>query len=199
MQYSDIQYERSTVLPTRSNVFDHASVNSMLDRIDEQLEDFIKRMALQGFSDPVISYRVDTKYAAQVWDIPIMLPFERFDNRESIKELVELFHANHRRVFNVEDRGSPVEFTNWTGKVVLKIPKVASNITQSRLKAIQSERKVYFSPEREMNTQVFRGENFAIGEMIHGPAIIEEPTTTIVVPPKASLSLTESLNYIVRF
>jgi len=199
MQYSDIQYERSIVFPARSNAFDYASVNSVLDRVDEQLKDFIKRMALQGFSEPVISYRVDTKYAAQVWDIPIILPFNRFDNRESIKELVELFHANHRRVFNVEDRSSPVEFTNWTGKVVLKIPKATSNIKQSRLKAIRSERKVYFSPEHEINTQIFRGENFSIGEMINGPAIIEEPTTTIVVPPMASLSLTESLNYVVRF
>jgi N-methylhydantoinase A len=199
MQYSDIQYERSIVLPARSNAFDYVGVNGVLDKVDEQLEDFIKRMALQGFSDPVISYRVDTKYAAQVWDIPITLPFNRFDNSESIKELVELFHANHRRVFNVEDRASPVEFTNWTGKVVLKIPKVTSNMKQSRLKPTQSERATYFNPKDEVNTPIFRGENFLIGEMIHGPAIIEEPTTTIVVPPGASLHLTESLNYVVHF
>ena len=199
MQYSDIQYERSIMLPMRSNSFDCGSVNDLLDRLDLELKEFTARLASKGFANSVVSYRVDTKYATQVWDMPIILPFKRFNTNDSVRDLIELFHTSHQRVFNVDDRASPVEFTNWTARLVVTIPKTNPQIQQSRFKPTLSQRLAYFNPDDETITQVFRGEKFSIGEKIEGPAIIEEPTTTIVVPPNASLSLNESLNYVVQF
>jgi len=47
-------------------------------------------------------------------------------------------------------------------------------------------------------TPVFRGTELAPGAFIAGPAIIEEPTTTIVVYPKMSASVSPSGHYILR-
>jgi len=44
----------------------------------------------------------------------------------------------------------------------------------------------------------FRGSELAPGAVIAGPAIIEEPTTTIVVYPKMSASVSPSGHYILR-
>jgi N-methylhydantoinase A len=199
MQYSDIQYEHATMLPMRSSKFSHARVNQALDTLDLELTDFSDRLSSKGFSSASISYRVDAKYAAQVWDIPIKLPFQRFQSSESVDELVELFHANHQRVFNITDRSSSVEFTNWIGTVTVKIPKTETRIRKTDVKSENFQRPAYFDPNETLNTQVLRGENFSVGTNIRGPAIIEEPTTTIVLPPKASLTLSESANYVVQF
>ncbi|MDC1127985.1 hydantoinase/oxoprolinase family protein [Gammaproteobacteria bacterium] len=199
MQYSDIQYEHATMLPMRSSKFSHARVNQALDTLDLELTDFSDRLSSKGFSSASISYRVDAKYAAQVWDIPIKLPFQRFQSSESVDELVELFHANHQRVFNITDRSSSVEFTNWIGTVTVEIPKTETRIRKTDVKSENFQRPAYFDPNETLNTQVLRGENFSVGTNIRGPAIIEEPTTTIVLPPKASLTLSESANYVVQF
>lgn len=199
MQYSDIKYEHAAMLPMRSSEFRYTSVNETLDTLDLELTNFADRLSSKGFSDASISYRVDAKYAAQVWDIPIKLPFKRFQSLESVTQLVELFHANHQRVFNVKDRDSPVEFTNWTGTVTVKIPKVETRIRKTGVKPVASQRLAYFDPNEAITAQVLRGENFSVGTNVQGPAIIEEPTTTIVLPPKALLTLNESANYVVRF
>jgi N-methylhydantoinase A len=45
---------------------------------------------------------------------------------------------------------------------------------------------------------VFRGDALAPGDFIAGPAIIEEPTTTIVVYPDMSAQVSASGHYILR-
>jgi N-methylhydantoinase A len=47
-------------------------------------------------------------------------------------------------------------------------------------------------------TPVFRGSELEPGAMITGPAIIEEPTTTIVVYPHMSASVSPSGHYILK-
>ncbi len=197
MQYSDIQYERATMLPMRSSEFQYNNVNKVLNSLDLKLTNFSDRLSSKGFSDASITYRVDAKYAAQVWDIPIKLPFNRFKSVESVAELVELFHVNHQRVFSVEDRDSPVEFTNWTGTVTVKIPKAEERIAKTRTMPETFQRTAYFDPNKKTNTKILRGENYSAGMAIEGPAILEESTTTIVLPPRSLLRVNESGNYVV--
>jgi N-methylhydantoinase A len=45
---------------------------------------------------------------------------------------------------------------------------------------------------------VFRGDALAPGSFIAGPAIIEEPTTTIVVYPRMSALVSPSGHYILK-
>jgi len=48
------------------------------------------------------------------------------------------------------------------------------------------------------NTLVFRGIDLPPGAFIAGPAIIEEPTTTIVVYPQMSATVSPSGHYILK-
>ena len=59
-------------------------------------------------------------------------------------------------------------------------------------------RDCYFIETGRVPTAIHRGERLAPGAHIEGPAIIEEPTTTIVVYAGGYADLTAAGNYLLR-
>ena len=70
--------------------------------------------------------------------------------------------------------------------------------SRSRKPKPWARRAAYFGPDDLRNTPVFRGIDLAPGAVIAGPAIIEEPTTTIVVYPQMSATVSPSGHYILK-
>ncbi len=200
MQFSDIQLEQSANAPTRSSNFDRAAVNTALDSIDRELELFAGRLAARGFHERRTEYRVEAHYAAQVWDISVPLPSSRLTNPAEVELLVEAFHANHRRIFSVDDRASPVEFLNWTGRLSLPLPQTETSAAARSIHATQATtRSACFDIDDRRETVVHRGDGIQVGDTIIGPAIIEEETTTVVIPPGAQAVLTVADSYYITY
>ena len=200
MQFSDIQVEQSATLPTRSDSFDRDAVNRCLDEIDENLAVFAEKLAARGFDERTTHYRVDAHYAAQVWDIAVDLPASRVESTTVVDELIEAFHANHRRIFSVEDRASPIEFLNWTGRLAISLPQ--ANVTASAtVDAVgaRTTRTALFDIDDARETMIVRGDTVSVGELIVGPAIIEEATTTLVLPPGAHATLSSADSYMIEW
>jgi N-methylhydantoinase A len=57
-------------------------------------------------------------------------------------------------------------------------------------------RACYFTETGRTQTAIYRGGRLQPGAVIAGPAIVEEPTTTIVVYPGLSARLSAAGNYI---
>lgn len=200
MQFSDIQMEASRTIPTRSDTFDQNSVNQGLAEIDADLETFATKLAARGFTDNTSSYRTDAHYAAQVWDIAIDLPSSRFESGADIEALNEAFHQNHERVFNIDDRASPIEYLNWTGRLSVALPQSSSgNMTSASSTGAKADRQAFFDLENAQKTHILRGNDITNGQDIVGPAIIEEETTTVVLPPGTSGRLTSNGNYVIEW
>jgi len=200
MQFSDIQVEQSMTVPTRSDSFDRDAVNRCLDEIDKSLARFAEKLASRGFDQHDTHYRVDAHYAAQAWDIAIDLPAARLDSAALIDELIEAFHANHRRIFEVEDRASPIEFLNWTGRLAVHLPQARVTAHAGTTVAGQPRsRTAMFDIDDRRDVVVVRGDEVAVGEMIAGPAIIEEATTTVVLPPGTNATLSPSDSYLIEW
>ena len=128
---------------------------------------------------------------------------ERFRTAKDIATLVEAFHTVHDRVYAVRDEQSEVECVNWRGRISIRLSKPAKPVSG---KAAQRKRKpkpwtrrdAYFGPHDRRKTPVFRGSELGPGAFIAGPAIIEEPTTTIVVYPQMSATVSPSGHYILK-
>jgi N-methylhydantoinase A len=56
-----------------------------------------------------------------------------------------------------------------------------------------------FDIDDRRDVTVVRGDEVAVGEMIAGPAIIEEATTTVVLPPGTSATLSPSDSYLIEW
>jgi N-methylhydantoinase A len=59
-------------------------------------------------------------------------------------------------------------------------------------------RRQAFFDDGPYETDVYAGPGLPMGTQIAGPAIIEEPTTTIVVPPYAALRVSRHGNFLME-
>jgi N-methylhydantoinase A len=201
MQFSDIISEETLSRVTLSGRFDFDGVNAALTQIDEDLERF--RAELPGGG---ANYRkeffVEARYQSQVWELDTPLTVDRFRDEKDVATLVEAFHAVHDRVYAVRDEGSQVECVNWKGRLAVQLgqaltPEVGAACTPY-MPTAQTTRGAYFAGNGSMATPVFRGDDLAPGAAIDGPAIIEEPTTTIVVYPGMSATVSPAGNYVLK-
>jgi N-methylhydantoinase A len=201
MQYSDIVFEQTRSRVTMSGSFDAQGVNTALDEIDEELERF--RTHLRGAERAQYrkEYFAEARYKSQVWELDTPLPVKRFRSAKDVGALVEAFHTVHDRVYAVRDEQSEVECVNWRGKVAIRLSKPAKPVVRRlarRKPKPWATRAAWFGPDDRRKTNVFRGTALKPGDFIAGPAIIEEPTTTIVVYPRMSAFVSPSGHYILK-
>ena len=112
-------------------------------------------------------------------------------------ELIEEFHKNHKRIYSVDDRESPIDFLNWTGTLVIELPKKDPLLESMKSDSEPRERKAFFGIEKGVPTRIYEGLRILPDTQIEGPAIIEEPNTTIVIPPQAKATYSNLGSYIV--
>ncbi|MDF1735136.1 MAG: hydantoinase/oxoprolinase family protein [Minwuia sp.] len=198
MQFADIVAEEATSLVTLSNRFDMAAVNATLEELENRLEAF--RRTLPGGGDRYrLEHVAEARYLAQVWELDTPIGTSRFGSQQDLDNFVEAFHQVHERVFAVRDEGSPVEVVTWKVRLVVQIsePPVIAGAIDSTTEAGKPtvSRQCYFGDATPVTTPIFKASDIEPGNRISGPAIIEEPTTTLVVYPGMSATVSAAGNY----
>ena len=105
-----------------------------------------------------------------------------------VAELVEGFHDAHKRRYGYESHDNPVEIVNLRVIVVGTLPKpqlAAASVDGGAdpSAAALGAREVYFDGRLVSTTRYERG-RLTPGDVISGPAIIEQLDTTVVVWPE---------------
>ena len=201
MHYSDIVFEatRSRFTDTRS--FDAEGVNAAIAEIDAELSAFRRNLKGGEAAAASIQIWVEARYRAQVWELDTPVPSGHINGSGAVAALAESFHQVHERVYAVRDEGSPVEFVNWKGRVAIRMfePPPLSNAKETPYEPPpDSRRSCFFLETGRKDTPIYKGAALTPGARIAGPAIIEEPTTTIVVYPGLSAVLSPAGNYILN-
>ena len=199
MQFSDIITEAGAARLTSSEQFNFAGVNAALADIDARLDVFAERLRARGITAVSKRYFVEARYRFQVWELEIEVARHRFDDDSHVSELVEEFHRVHERVFAITDIGQAVECLNWRGRLIASVnaPSLEPSRTAGAGRATPDRlRAAYFGRGGAVETPVFLGDRLPIGAVINGPAIIEEPTSTLVINPGACAHVSAGGRYI---
>ena len=199
MQFSSIVFEATRSRFTDSNGFDRDGANQALDEIEAELMQFRDSLGTSKDADVSIEFFVEARYRAQVWELDTALPKPRLGSDADVAELVETFHQTHERIYAVRDEGSPVECVNWKGRISIRPfdpPTAPEPTTAEGTPTAATERQCFFGGDAPVATPIFRGPDLQTGDTVAGPAIIEEPTTTIVVYPGMSARLSAADSYI---
>lgn len=199
MQYADIVVEEAASFVTSSDRFDIAGVNRTLEELTARVEAF--RM---GLGDRASSYRIeyttDARYPAQVWELETPMTSGKIAGEADLAALVETFHQVHERVFAVRDAESPVEMVNWNARLVVDLasppPVPPERQNGSATPTPSGQRDCYFGDAAPVATPIFKAQDLHAGETVSGPAIIEEPTTTLVVYPGMSAQVSPAGHYL---
>ncbi len=198
-QYSDITANFSRSRHTVSSSFDYEGVNAALGELDAEIESFLDGARQYGETER--RFFCEARYDQQMWEIEVDLGArDQLVDAADLEWLQDRFDAEHLKLFAVNQPRSPIEIVTWRGeaRVVRRKPNLvtaAANRDAPTADAAAT-RAVYFGGET-LTTEIRRGERLHPGASFAGPAVIEEDTTTIVVPPGASVDVRPS-HYLVE-
>jgi N-methylhydantoinase A len=188
--YSDITAIFSRGRYTLSSQFDYEGVNEALRDIDADIDRFLSGIPLWG--DSHRRFECEARYDRQMWEIEVDLDGRNcFSRPADVADLRERFDEKHLSLFGMNQPGAPIEIMTWRGEARMVRPKPAltwspgSERSAGERAEPSAIRQVYFDGQ-VIETLVYRGEDLWPGAHVGGPAIIEEPTTTIVLIPGSS-------------
>jgi N-methylhydantoinase A len=196
---SDVKYNYMAPAPIR---LEGAEAAKRLDDLFNGLEARGNEdLAGDGFSEDRISISrsLDMRYVGQVHECTVEIdPFEVTGER--LKEIKAAFHARHRELYTYDEPHSAVEVVNVESTIAGHVDKPARmKIADGRGagSAIKGKRPMVFAADgTPQPTPVYDGSAMGAGDTLHGPAVIEEVTTTIVVEPGWTVSLHDSGVYV---
>jgi N-methylhydantoinase A len=199
MQFSDIITETGASKLTATDMFDYDGVNEALGKINRTLDEFAERLRLRGFDKIKKRYFVEARYRFQVWELEVEIETGHFTNENDVTALVDAFHKMHDRVFAITDVGQTVECLNWRGRLIADVnaPSLEPGRTDGSETVNEDRRRpAYFGGESPVETPIFLGQNLNTGALVKGPAIIEEPTSTLVINPGSTVKVSAGGRYI---
>jgi N-methylhydantoinase A len=187
---------------TDSRRFDYEGVNEKLKALEKQARAFLSRTGTAN-GNTKIEFFTEARYAYQVWELDIPLRGSQIEDKETLAQLVEDFHSTHERILGVNDPGQLIEFVNWGVQATARVPEVEVREQQyggeDPAYALVARRKAYF---RELGglveTPVYRGDKLLCGARVNSPAIIQEPTSTLVVFPGSMATVSKWGNYLIE-
>jgi N-methylhydantoinase A len=190
---SDMKSTFSRSLPLSTEAFDFGKANEVLAALVGEAEAYLDRMKAPARSRE-IQFSAEARYHGQVWQISLPFDIRRFESEADLGRLVEAFHQLHEKLYFVRS-SDPVEFTEWTVMAIGKLPPadLKHGGKASATIAEKARRSVYM---RELggnsDIRVVDGSELAPGTVVHGPAMIDQPLTTIVLYPSTTATCSAS-------
>lgn len=183
-----------------SRDFDVDKVRAALAVAEAQAQEFVDEIA--GLN-PIAVHRsltVDARYPGQVWELETPVAGLSVESPADVEALVEEFHRQHLRVFQVNDPSQGIECLAWKLRVTAEIekPRIPSLPPADGAPEPVRRRAVLFADEDRPDTPVYAGEDLRPGAVVEGPAIVLEQTTTLVLDPGAHLTVAATGDYIIN-
>lgn len=181
---------------TRS--FDAASAASALADLKAKAEGFAKRFA-EADDAAQVTYFVDARYPGQAWDLRVRLEGAPDAAADAASVVEQAFHAEHDRRNGTHDPNSRVEIITWGVRVEIPRPEQLRDAAAAAgTNEVHRADSIVFGGKGH-NTPRYRGVTLEPGSTIPGPAVIDQPTTTIVVPPEWDAEIDGRSNiYLIR-
>jgi N-methylhydantoinase A len=144
-------------------------------------------------TDRYFAGSADMRYVGQEYTVNVPI-----NGTVDLREVGEAFHDTHRVRYGHSTPGAPVEF------VALRIAgfgKVAATATPFRppggdLDPVASSRRAVFDGE-ELETVVLHRDPLRPGDVHTGPVVVEEQSSTTVVPPNHTLTVDDLGNLLI--
>lgn len=199
MHFADIVKEESAALITSSSDFAANAVDAVLSDLENALAAFAGRFR-ENYPDYSVEFGVEARYQSQIWAIDVPLPSRNVRSSDEQRLLFDAFHDLHERILAVRDPGSMIEFLNWRARVTVVLPRAEHAYAPAAKSDGEPEhnRSCYFGGVDSVDTPVFKPAQLRPGVQLKGPAIVEEPTTTLVIYPGMAAEVSDTGNYLLH-
>jgi N-methylhydantoinase A len=199
MLNTDIRHSTIYTYITR---LDSPEAVETLNRIYGDLEDEIREVFRSEGSGGsfVIERYADMRYYGQEHTVRVPVASGAL-KKGDLKNIVESFHRAHEREYEFKLIGDPVEIVNFQVVGIRRVKKLELSELPDRSSepedAILAERSVYINGGY-VTIPVYDRTKLAKGAGLSGPAILEDPTATIIVLHEQSASIDRFGNILIR-
>jgi N-methylhydantoinase A len=170
----------------------------------KQLYEEMEAEALEGFrangiapEQVIFSRTADMRYGGQFHEVEVELSGDFTADR--IDDTVKKFHQKHEALYTFGMPWKSVEFLNFRLRATAaRAPFRLREIGRAgpALAPAPKRRRSCRFDGREVDTPVYDGTQLLAGLRFNGPAIIEETTTTVVIPTSYSCAVDQWKNYL---
>ena len=172
-------------------------ISDTWERLEEQA---FEQMAREGFSREVISleHLAMVRYGRQLNDLIVRSPVSRIEGAADLTTLLGAFEDQYSRVYAKGARSPRSGYEIYEVGLVAKAPKIKPRLERHELggedasAAISAIRPAYFNGHWR-DTPRYTWPALRPGNRVDGPAVVDNPTTTLVVPPGRSIRVDEYL------
>jgi N-methylhydantoinase A len=188
-----------------------SSCVSRLDRMDyERVNDLFAEMEARGREELAnigvdaahiaVRRSLDMRYVDQIHECQVEIPPEDLSPR-NIGAIAEAFHRRHEELFTYCERDNLVEIINLESTVTGHVPRpMLPALVRGGADSVHArvaERPAFFEEHNGYTTTpVYDGVRLLVGNVVEGPAIVEEETTAIVVFPGWRMRLDDPGMYV---
>lgn len=192
---AEVEHHAARTVLTSTADLDCGEVERMLD---DMRCDLMARIRDEGFAESAVKMAgfVDLRYRGQSSDITVPLASLRI-TPEAMRSAEANFEAEFERTYG--HRGENKEFELVSCRLVMTVARGIEHGNEWAADAMETqipgaEREIYFGRERGMLRTKVLSRRMLTGGGCHGPAIIQEYDTTVVVPPGWSAALDDHGN-----
>ena len=198
---SDVKYNYMATIPTRLDSIKAAEkINKTFKEIESK---GIEHLNKDGFEEKKINtYRsLEMRYVGQIHECTVNIDFFEI-TEETLQNIKEAFHNRHEELYTYSEKDSPVELVNIESTIYGRIdrPNYSELENKGQINdALKISRNLIFSEKGNvLKTPVYDGNKLSPGNLIDGPAVVEEDTTTLVIENGWFLELHKSGSYIIK-
>lgn len=190
-------YARSYVARAESLEVD--AVNRLYEEMEAEAYAAFEAM---GVAKKIVNLTrtADMRYVGQFHEVEVDVPGGTL-SESSVPGILEAFNQRHENLYAFSMPHLKVQFLTFRLKAsapkapfrLIKIDRGAADASA----ALKRSRTCIFAGS-PVATPVYDGEKLLAGNVIDGPAIIEEATTTVVIPKGFRATVDEFKNYVLR-
>lgn len=188
-------YARSYI--TRAKDLDPARVAALYAEMEAEAIAGFTALGVKAES-VTFARTADVRYLGQFHEVEVSVPAGPIDEA-AIEAALADFHKRHRQLYTFDMPWQQVELLTFrlratTPKAPFSMRGIEAGGPDSS-GALKRRRTVWFDGT-PTDTPVYDGALLRAGNEFHGPAIIEETTTSVVIPPRYACRVDEVRNYV---
>jgi len=183
---TDLRHDYVMTYICRADQIDLDRVNGIYGDFESQGRSLLAHEGVKGEA-MLFSKFIDMRYVGQSYELTIPLPGKEIDTKNMV-DAVSLFHKEHERAYGHCAPEEPVQIANLklsaTGLIAKPKFREFKKGGISPEKALRMSRKVYFAEaDGFVECPAYDRYRLTWGNLVNGPAIIDDKDATTVVHP----------------
>jgi N-methylhydantoinase A len=198
MHQSDLRLDTVRTMKKIVNTIAPEEISEQYRAMIEEIEPMLLE---QQIDESKIEYSrvADVRYFGQEYTVQV--PLKRGPvTSETLNDLTELFYEIHNQIYGHSNQVEPVEIVNLRLVGIGKLEKTPTHkdetVHTDKPAARKMAKAIFHNVEHE--TAIYKRNDLKTGQTLSGPAIIEEKTSTTVVPPGYTVTVDPYRNLVIK-